>query len=76
MATLLQRWLDIGNYGVLLLGLGMLGWGSVSRRTGWIIPGGVLSGIGLGILAMESPWRLPIETRTVYSCSVLLWAGS
>jgi hypothetical protein len=63
MATLLQRWFDIGNYVVLLLGLGMLGWGSVSRRTGWIIPGGVLSGIGLGILAMEGPWRLPIENQ-------------
>jgi hypothetical protein len=34
LATLLQRWLDIGNYIVLLLGLGMLAWGSVSRRTG------------------------------------------
>jgi hypothetical protein len=26
MATLLQRWLDIGNYIVLLLGLAMLVW--------------------------------------------------
>ena len=49
-ATLLQRWLDIGNYIVLLLGFGMLIWGSVSHRTGWIIPGGVLTGIGLGVL--------------------------
>jgi hypothetical protein len=58
-ATLLQRWFDIGNFIVLLLGLGMLVWGLVSRRTGWIIPGGVLTGIGLGILAMEGPWRFP-----------------
>ena len=59
VATLFQRWFDIGNYIVLLLGLGMLIWGSISHRTGWIIPGGVLSGIGLGILAMEGPWQLP-----------------
>ena len=75
MATLLQRWFDIGNYAVLLLGLGMLGWGSVSRRTGWIIPGGVLSGIGLGILAMEGPWRLPIENQNglFLLCFALGW---
>ncbi len=58
-ATLLQRWLEIGNYIVLLLGLLMLVWGSFSHRTGWIIPGGVLGGIGLGILAMEGPWLFP-----------------
>ncbi len=63
MATLLQRWFGIGNYLVLLLGLGMLSWGSVSRRTGWIIPGGVLTGIGVGILAMEGPWQLPMESQ-------------
>ena len=57
--TLLQRWFDIGNFIVLLLGVGMLVWGSVSHRSGWIIPGGVLTGIGLGILATEGPWQFP-----------------
>jgi uncharacterized membrane protein HdeD (DUF308 family) len=53
----------------------MLGWGSVSRRTGWIIPGGVLTGIGLGILAMEGPWRLPIENQNglFLLCFALGW---
>jgi hypothetical protein len=55
-AALLQTWLDIGNYIILALGLGMLVWGSLSHRTGWIIPGGVLAGIGLGILAEEGRW--------------------
>jgi hypothetical protein len=58
-ATLLQRWFNIDSFIVLLLGLFMLVWGSVSRRTGWIIPGGVLTGIGLGILVMEGPWQFP-----------------
>jgi hypothetical protein len=58
-ATLLQRWFNIGSFIVLLLGLFMLVWGSISRRTGWIIPGGILTGIGLGILAMEGPWQFP-----------------
>jgi uncharacterized membrane protein HdeD (DUF308 family) len=40
-----------------------LAWGSVSHRTGWIIPGGVLTGIGLGILAMEGPWQFPVADQ-------------
>ena len=74
-ATLLQRWFDIGNYIVMLLGLGMLAWGSVSRRTGWIIPGGVLTGIGLGILAMEGPWQFPaVDQNGVFLlCFALGW---
>ena len=63
LATLLQRWLDIGNYIVIVLGAGMLVWGSVTHRSGWIIPGGVLSGIGLGILAMQGPWQIPIADQ-------------
>jgi hypothetical protein len=75
IATLLQRWLDIGNYIVLLLGLAMLGWGSVSHRSGWIIPGGVLSGIGLGILAMQGPWQIPVAVQNgvFLLCFALGW---
>ena len=62
-ASLLQRWLDIGNIIVLILGLGMLAWGSISHRTGWIIPGGVLTGIGLGILAQEGHWFFPLADQ-------------
>ncbi len=74
-ASLLQHWLDIGNYVVLLIGLGMLAWGSVSRRTGWIIPGGVLTGIGLGILAMEGHWFFPnADSNGVFLvCFALGW---
>jgi hypothetical protein len=74
-ATLFQRWFDIGNYLVLLLGLGMLVWGSVSHRTGWIIPGGVLAGIGLGILAMEGPWHFPVADQNgiFLLCFALGW---
>ena len=74
-ATLLQRWLNIGNTIVLLLGLGFLIWGSVSHRTGLIIPGGVLSGIGLGILAIQGPWRLPLagQNGIFLLCFALGW---
>jgi hypothetical protein len=60
IALLLNQWLDIGSYLVLLIGAGFLVWGVLSRRGGLIIPGGVLSGIGLGILATEGPWNIPV----------------
>lgn len=64
LAVLLQRWFDIGMYSALLLGGTMLVWGCISRRSGWIIPGGVLSGIGLGILAVGGPWQFPEEIQS------------
>jgi hypothetical protein len=73
--VLLERWFDIGMYAVLLLGIGMLTWGCVSRRTGWIIPGGVLSGIGLGILVMNGPWKFPaVDQNGIFLlCFALGW---
>lgn len=64
LTALLELWLDITAYMILLLGAALLVWGSISRRTGWIISGGVLSGVGLGILAMEGPWSLPTEIQS------------
>jgi len=58
-ALLLTHWLDIGSVLVLLIGVGLLLWGTLIRRVGWIIPGGVLSGIGLGILIDQGPWNIP-----------------
>lgn len=74
-ATLLQRWLDIGNYIVLLIGLGMLVWGSLSHRTGWLIPGGVLTGIGLGIFVMGGPWQFAeVDKNGIFLlCFALGW---
>jgi len=45
----------------------MLIWGSDSRKTGLIIPGGVLTGIGLGILASKAPGISPTWARTPFS---------
>jgi hypothetical protein len=60
VAFLLTLWLDISMYIVLMIGVGMLALGVISRSNGWLIPGGVLSGIGLGILVSEGPWKLPL----------------
>jgi hypothetical protein len=63
VAFLLTLWLDISMYVVLMIGVGMLALGIFSRSNGWIIPGGVLSGIGLGILVFEGPWKLPLADQ-------------
>jgi len=57
--VLLQTWIDLGHFLVLLLGLAFLAWGCLARRTGLLIPGGVLTGIGLGVLADSASRILP-----------------
>ena len=53
----------------------MLAWGAYSHTSGWIIPGGVLSGIGLGILAMQGPWQIPVAVQNgvFLLCFALGW---
>ena len=45
-------WENFGVSFVLLLGLIFLAWGILSREAGLMIPGGILSGIGLGIVLL------------------------
>jgi hypothetical protein len=74
--ALLELWIDTDKYLALLLGGAMLVWGSFSRRTGWIIPGGVLSGIGLGMLVMQGPWHIPtaLQSGVFLVCFACGWA--
>ncbi|HRU95045.1 MAG TPA: hypothetical protein P5195_07450, partial [Anaerolineae bacterium] len=39
---------ELGAALPLVLGLFFLAWGSVSRKVGFLIPGGILTGIGMG----------------------------
>lgn len=75
IALLLNQWLDIGSYLVLLIGAGFLVWGVLSRKGGLIIPGGVLTGIGLGILFSEGPWNIPMADSSgmFLLCFALGW---
>jgi hypothetical protein len=63
ISTLLSNWLNLGLYLVLLIGVVLLAWGAFSHSFGRIIPGGVLSGIGLGILALQGPWNLALTEQ-------------
>lgn len=58
ISVLLSRWLDLGVYLLLLLGLGMLAWGMFSRSAGWLIAGSILTGIGTGVLVFNGPWQI------------------
>jgi hypothetical protein len=56
---LLTRWMEIGSYLILVVGAAFLAGGALTSKACWIIPGGVLSGIGLGIFFNTSPWSIP-----------------
>ncbi len=55
--SLLQQVIDM-SYLIFLPGLGLifLAWGLLARKTGLLIPGGVLAGVGLGAYLVESPF--------------------
>ncbi|MCL4560190.1 MAG: hypothetical protein M1281_06215 [Chloroflexi bacterium] len=55
--SLLQQIVDM-SYLIFLPGLGLifLAWGLLARKTGLLIPGGVLAGLGLGTYLIESPF--------------------
>ncbi len=47
------QFLNLGVWILPILAIGFLGIGIAHRNVGWMIPGGILSGISLGILLME-----------------------
>ena len=52
---LVSQYIEIdGRFFVSLLGLGFIIWSVIGRSSGLLIPGGILSGIGLGIVLTES----------------------
>ena len=48
---------NLAIYFVLGLGLFFLAWGVISREAGFMIPGGILTGIGLGIVLVAGPFE-------------------
>ncbi len=49
-------WESFGVYFLLLLGCAFLIWGIFSREVGPMIPGGILSGLGLGTVMLVNGW--------------------
>ena len=56
---LLAQLFDLGVWALPVLGIGFLLFGIVACESGWLIPGGILSGISLGIFLVEGPYRVP-----------------
>lgn len=52
---LIAQWLpeNVGLFIPLVIGLVLLSWGIVIRHAGPIIPGGILTGVGVGVLLTE-----------------------
>lgn len=47
------QFFDVGIWILPILAVGFLGLGVARRSAGWMIPGGILSGIALGVLLVE-----------------------
>ncbi len=59
--NILARFFDF-NYGFIFLpGIVMLAWGIYARSAGWMIPAGILNGIGLGLMAQQSRWAMGLS---------------
>ncbi|NDJ35061.1 MAG: hypothetical protein GYB64_10375 [Chloroflexi bacterium] len=56
----LGQFIEMGVLFVALPGLVMMVLGIVRRSSGWMIPGGILLGVALGIIAMENQAALPL----------------
>src|SRR5271169_3316009 len=63
LAIVLSNWLSFALYLVLLIGAALLAWGVFSRSARLTLSGGVLSGIGSGILAVQGPWHLALTDQ-------------
>ena len=63
LTALLSNWFNFEVYLVLLVGISLIIWGVISHSSSRIIPGSVLSGIGLGILALQGPWNLALSDK-------------
>lgn len=61
LIALVAQFVDIGEtIGLLIvptLGLIFLAWGLITRQSGLLIPGGILSGIGAGTLLITGPFE-------------------
>jgi hypothetical protein len=51
-------WNAFSLYLLPVLGLIFIGWGIVSREAGYFIPGGILSGLGVGVLLTGGPFAV------------------
>lgn len=52
-AFLMNIYPDAGSWIVLLIGLGLLGLFAVTREFGALVPGGIMTGLGAGIVAAD-----------------------
>jgi hypothetical protein len=57
------------------LGIGFLAWGILSRQAGLLIPGGILSGIGLGVILTQAVGRVEMESELGAAVFMLSFAA-
>jgi hypothetical protein len=74
ISLLVSRFVELGVLPVLLPGMIMLVIGIATRASGWLIPAGILNGIGMGVLAMESPLGKGLDSGDLNTGGLFLLA--
>lgn len=59
LVLLIAQLTDLGSWALLFLGLGFLAMFFWSRHYGWLVPGGILTGLGTGIIMVTAVQNVP-----------------
>jgi len=62
IGLLLLQFTDLAMYIPLLIGTIFLVAGIISRKAGLLIPGGIVSGVGIGALSIVQGWLFPTDS--------------
>jgi hypothetical protein len=62
LGLLIFQWVSLEMFFPLMIGLVFILAGILNRSAGLLIPGGIVGGVGLGIMAMENTWFAPVGT--------------
>lgn len=59
LVLLIAQQTDLGAWALLFLGIGFLGMFFWGRHYGWLVPGGILTGLGTGIVMASALQNVP-----------------
>lgn len=71
---LLFQLFNIPQFFPLILGVIFLSAGIITRKAGFIIPGGIITGVGLGTLSTMNSWFFPMNSEESGGLFLLLFS--
>jgi hypothetical protein len=71
-AILITQFVELGAWVIVVPGVVMLAAGIVRRSAGWLIPGGIVTGVGLGALLTEAAIFPGLDNEVVILMAIAL----